>query len=79
MLACHTRNIQTAKMLAPYELKALQESTSPSVLVDNVQLLSDVLPARGPDCPLMFPSIDDELSQLFNSEYNVVVPQTQLS
>ena len=43
VLACHSRNIQTAKMLTPYELKALRESSSPNVLVDDVQLLSDVL------------------------------------
>ena len=76
VLACHARNIQTAEMLTPYELKALQESISPNVSVDDVQFPSEVLPAQGPDCLLIFPSVDDELSQLLVSEYNVVAPQT---
>ena len=79
VLACHARSIQSAEMLTPYELKALQESSSPNALVDDVQLPSEVLLAQGPDCPLMFPSVDDELSQLLVREYDVVAPQTPLS
>lgn len=44
VLVYHARNIQTAQMLAPYELHALQCPRSPDVMVDDAQLEANAEP-----------------------------------